>query len=153
GQLDDCVACHMPKTVASDVRHAVSTDHSIPRRPGIRGRVSGDRRLVPFWGAVTARETGLAHADLAILEGRAEDRKRALELLESAERLGLADAPVLIQLGFLYDRRGDADRAEGYYRRALAEEPGLPVAAVNLGAIRAARGALEEAARLWQDAL
>ena len=38
---DDCIACHMPKTNAVTVQHAVLTDHTIPRRPPRKARSIG----------------------------------------------------------------------------------------------------------------
>jgi hypothetical protein len=148
---DDCVACHMPKEPPLDVRHAVYTDHSIPRRP--RNATPTSQRkaeLVPFWrDAASPRDLALAY-----LDGRgAPDYDSAFRLLRSVESdLGF-DPPALARLAFLYDRDGEMEKVLGLYKEALKQDPAQVDAAVNLGGYLAKRGQTREAIALWEDAL
>ena len=62
-------------------------------------------------------------------------------------------APLLLLAGLAGERQGDLQGAELFYRRALEIEPGLPQAHKNLGDSAFARGANDEALRLYQRAV
>jgi tetratricopeptide (TPR) repeat protein len=65
-----------------------------------------------------------------------------------------ADSPALLLLaGLTAEKQEDRQGAEMFYRRALEAEPGLAQAHKNLGDIAYARGAAEEALRLYQRAV
>ena len=65
-----------------------------------------------------------------------------------------ADSPALLLLaGLTAEKQEDRQGAELFYRRALEAEPGLAQAHKNLGDIAYARGAAEEALRLYQRAV
>ncbi len=156
-QGNDCVACHMPRQSTLDVGHVVYTDHSIPklmRKQTNRAVDAAKYTLVPFGNAAaTPRDLGLAYVKAAIRLRHQPHFDRAFALLKGVENEIGHDAEALMQLGYLYDRAGDEDRATGLYRRAIALDPAKIEAAVNLGAILAARGSTAEAIRLWEDAL
>jgi tetratricopeptide (TPR) repeat protein len=61
-------------------------------------------------------------------------------------------APLLLLAGLAAERLGDADGAELFYRRAIEVEPALAQGHKNLGDVAQARGAHEEALRLYQRA-
>lgn len=149
----DCLRCHMPKSPAAMIPHSAYSDHTIPRRPRATSEpVLSAGNIRPFWSeGAGGREIGLALAMTAIQRGRTELFGPAFEILRPLEER--LDAAGLLHLAFLYDHRGNQERAELLYRRALWLRPGLPEAAVNLGAILASRDDLEGAMNLWKDAL
>jgi hypothetical protein len=153
---DDCAACHMPRAPVVDVDHAVYTDHSIPRRPreeGPRLRPAATA-LAPFWGGPPEeRELALAYAEAAAIEQNARLAARAFSMLDRLAPRLAGDAPVLEQLGYLYDRRGDARSAALWYGRALTADPARVVAKVNLGGVLARGGQLGAAVERWVNAL
>jgi hypothetical protein len=145
---DDCVTCHMPKRAVRDVEHAVYTDHSIPRRQMRSKPTAAGATLVAFGGGEASdRDLGLAYAAINGLE------ERALSLLEKAEKQHPDDLPVLVQLGYLYDRKAQEEKAMALYERALRLDPAQETAAANLASAWIKRGRAEEASRLWRDAL
>jgi predicted CXXCH cytochrome family protein len=149
---DDCIACHMPKTNAMTVQHAVLTDHTIPRRPpAVRPiDVPRDAKLKLFGGGEpSARDLGLAYAAIALRDGDRMRGSRAIGLLENAP----PDAKVLTQLAQLLEDAGDRQRACDLYARAVARDPQPVAAAVNLGICYAAKGELDRSIRLWRAAL
>lgn len=80
----------------------------------------------------------LAWAGLGELRIDEDDYDGAIEALERADGdklLPVVRATPLYNLGLLYDRRGDAERARAYYERAIdADDPmASPHAAFNLG--------------------
>ncbi|MBZ5582431.1 MAG: tetratricopeptide repeat protein [Acidobacteriia bacterium] len=136
---EQCASCHMPKFSAADAGHGVFTDHSIPRDPAHRSKAAGHRQLVPFLGTADARALGIAYAEAG------DPRARGYLL-----RAQPADAAVLLRLAVLEQ---DSRRAAALYEGVLREEPGNPTALVNLGALYAAGGRTQDAARLWRRAL
>lgn len=152
---DDCIGCHMPKSNVADAQHVVYTDHSIPRRP--RGEVkaaSADAELVAFGGgAASARDLALAYGIAAGRTHGAADRKRALEMLQAAERNSPDDVEVLLYLAEIYRNSDQPDLAMPLYRRAIRLDPGQVTGSVGLGGVLMERGELAEAIRLWEDAL
>jgi tetratricopeptide (TPR) repeat protein len=151
-RANDCTACHMPRNPVSDAEHVVYTDHSIPRRPGVRATPPrADAPLVLFSGGEPApRDLALAYAILAQQEPRnTAYRTRAFELLRS---IANPDAEVMVALAE-YQRESDPPQAVSLYERAIAADPSQLTARVNLGAIRMERGEYAEAIRIWQDAL
>src|SRR5207247_6028193 len=121
-----------------DVEHAVYTDHSIPRRPAAARAVPADAPLIPFGGGEASdRELGLANASSA-----------GIPLLEKAESEHPDDVPVLVQLGYLYDRAGHEEKAMVMYERALRLDPSQVTAAANLAGTWIKRGRTADAVRL-----
>jgi tetratricopeptide (TPR) repeat protein len=59
----------------------------------------------------------------------------------------------LINLGNLYQKRGEFDRAETYYKKVIAAEPDYYLAYTNLGSMYTGLGRLQEAVDQLQTAL
>ena len=149
---DDCIRCHMPRTGAPTVKHAAFTDHSIPRRPVEDVEPTRNPTLVPvFAEGVSDRELGLAHADVALGSNNRVWGMRAFELLQSAVQKHPADARVASQLGQLFDRMKNPERACELYAQAVRFDPTAVAPKINLGACFANQGQLEEAMKLWAD--
>ena len=149
----DCTSCHMPRGASADIGHTMVTDHRIVRvartnrmdAPPTRGLVEFGRELP------RARELGLAYGEVAV-RGNAFAATEATRLLEEALPLHEDDPDVLTRLGYLYQMRGDLERAERLYDRALHADPNRAVVAANLGVLYARRGELSRALELWRDA-
>ena len=151
---DDCIACHMPRNPASDVDHVVFTDHSIPRRKGNTATPAADAMLAPFdGGAAGARDFGLAYAILGQREQVPVYLERAFVLLQQAVARGEADAQALAYLAEFYRDRKDDAHALPLYERAWRLDPTQAPVAAALGAYQMQSGHLDEAIRLWNDAL
>jgi hypothetical protein len=154
---DDCVDCHMPKQHAVDGLHTAFTNHSI-RRPGggrPRSNAGGAQwTLVPFWDrSADIRDLALAYGQIAASSQKSEDYARAFQALKSAAKRAAPDAEVLTELGYIYERSGDLNKAVPLYQQALAADPGNVAASVNLAKHLAERERLPEAIRLWENAL
>ena len=155
-QGNDCAACHMPRTQATDGGHSAFTDHSIPRHAQRSSSPDSHAKssLMPFWQGIGGeRELGIAYAKLAARERRPELIVPALRLLDRAIAAGSQDAEVWLQHGYLYELRGDMEQALTGYQRAYVKDPTLVEAAVNLGAKLAEKRRYTEAIRLWKEAL
>ena len=151
----------MPTRPTSDISHEQLTDHNIQRRhdEGNGLRLSGlaeadasvgSDTLVPVGSAkVGSRELGLAYAQLA-QRGDRSAAMRARELLRGAEKNGLADGPVHVQLGFLEQVSGDRARAAAEYSAALDANPYEEVALGNLAVLDASVGHPADAVALLQ---
>ena len=154
---DNCVLCHMPKSPTVDVGHTVFTDHSIPRQLTATTRQiskRAERTLRPFAAAsASSRDLGLAYAEVASGHKDADLVERSFDLLKSVEGTLVGDGPALLQLAFLYDGKGDRERAVRLYREALAADPSQVVSLLNLGALLAQQKQFHDATALWQDAL
>jgi predicted CXXCH cytochrome family protein len=152
----DCTTCHMPRMESADISHTVVTDHRIVRqRSTDPPRPSTVGRLIPFGeipsGPSGPRELGLAYGEVA-LRGDAFAAGEAMRLLEQARQQYPEDADVLTRLGYLYQARGDLDRAEQAYAQALKLDPQRAVVAGNAGVFAARRGLLTQSLALWRAA-
>jgi hypothetical protein len=149
----DCTTCHMPRMESADISHTAVTDHRIVReRLTETPRPSTVGRLIPFGAIPSApRELGLAYGEVA-LRGDAFAAAEATRLLEEARQQHPADADVLTRLGYLYQARGDLDRAEQSYAQALKADPRRAVVAGNVGVFNARRGLLTQSLALWRTA-
>jgi tetratricopeptide (TPR) repeat protein len=137
---ESCAQCHMQKSQTVDVGHGVMTDHRIQRssrRSSTQENKTQD--LQSLLGKSDDRALGLAYAEV----GDARARQYLL-------RAKPADAAVLVRLAAL--ERNPKLAAEKY-EAALREDHANPVALVNLGALYAEAGRIEDAARMWQRAL
>jgi predicted CXXCH cytochrome family protein len=148
----DCTGCHMPRVESADIGHTAVTDHRILKDPSAAVGIAAGNRLVPF-GAADAdnRELGLAYAEIA-LRGDARAAGEARRLLDGIVGRYPADPQVLTRLAWLDQQRHDVARAETLYQRAVAANPGEPVAATNLGVILAGQGFMTRALSVWQPA-
>ncbi len=153
---DDCILCHMPARALQTVQHAAQVDHTISRVPSEPAEhpVPADASLIPFPGSSgEPRELGLAYAGEALPRNNQLWGMQALALLKQAEFNDPKDAPVLLQLGQLYDRMRQEDRACELYSRAVTNGATGTAALVNLGTCQAKRGELEAAMLSWKQAL
>ena len=58
-----------------------------------------------------------------------------------------------INVGFLSSRRGETEKAEKYFQKALALVPGDPIVLYNLGTLKADKGKWQEAIRFYEKAI
>lgn len=150
-----CVTCHMPKAKSADAGHGVLTDHSIPRSPLTAAKPEA-AELISFLDTADDRALGLAYAELGDARARAylqraqpQDwpvrlRQAVLEpnprLAATAYESVLREAPgetaALVNLGGLYATAGRLEEAGKLWERALASNPALEEAALNLAQIR-----------------
>jgi Tetratricopeptide repeat/Cytochrome c554 and c-prime len=150
----DCIGCHMQKSSRGDVGHAAATDHRILRRPLKQTTEPGPgESLIGFGSKESQRELGLAYAELALRTNDSRHKSEAFRLLNEALQQYPKDIEVLVRLAFLYQERGEFERARVLYETALSENPHQSVAAVNLGAIYARQNQVERAIELWVTAL
>jgi tetratricopeptide (TPR) repeat protein len=145
----------MPRNPTSDVEHVVFTDHSIPRRgaaPAASPSPTAD--LVPFdGGEASPRDLGLAYAILGVRDGNTAYLDRAFRLLRQVAAQGGADSETLAYLAQFYRDGKDDTHALPLYQEAWRKDSTQYAAAAALGAYQMQRGNLEEAIRLWNDAL
>lgn len=154
-QQEDCAGCHMPKTKSADANHGVLTDHSIPRIPSATPAGTVRPELTAFRGDADARALGLAYAEVG--DGRARefllrarpvdwqvqlrlaalesDSARAAGLYEAVLRERPGETAALVNLGALYGSVGRVEEAAGLWRRALAANPAIEEAALNLSRV------------------
>jgi len=144
GQGEDCVACHMPRPVITNVPHTAATDHRILR--GVPGSVSDSPRdasgqpaespLIDYhWALLTEEERRDAARDMGVALGWAARNLRpspqfariaamqGLSLLEAAVRDRPDDLSARESLGHalgILDRPEDALHA---FEGCLAIEP------------------------------
>jgi len=155
----DCAGCHMPKSRVVDGGHGVLTDHRIPRVPiDEKAGAAAGRKLVSFPGFTSdARMLGLAYAEVALRSNDPFHQREAWLLLSEALPRSETDPELLTRLAFIQEARNETGQALKLYEAALQAEPHrapqFVIAAVNAGGIYAARGELERAIALWQDAL
>jgi Cytochrome c554 and c-prime len=152
---EPCAKCHMPKAQAVDGGHGVLTDHSIPSgRSRPAGQVTGE--LIAVLGTADDRAFGLAYSSLGDRRAReyllraepadAEvklrlaatetDARRAMALYESVLRTSPGQTVALVNLGSMYANAGRLEEAGKLWERALAANPGIEAAALNLARIR-----------------
>lgn len=158
-QKADCAGCHMPKSRVVDGGHGVLTDHRIPRVPrAAKAGVTVGRKLVSFPGfALDARMLGLAYAEVALRSNDPFHQSEAWLLLSEALPRRATEPELLTRLAFIQEARNETAQALKLYEAVLQAEPHraqqFVIAAVNAGRIYAARGEMERAIALWQDAL
>ncbi len=155
---EKCLACHqnMQKTPKGDIGHIALTDHRILRRP-LKQVIepAPAQNLIPFnlENANSPRELGLAYAELALRTRNSRHSSEAFRLLNSVLPTYPKDAEVLTRLAYLYQERGEPDRARPLYEAAINEDSHQMVAVVNLGAIYAWDNQIDRAIKLWGEAL
>ncbi len=148
----------MPRTRAVDANHGVMTDHSIPRTQK-HEPMPPVGPLAPFLGTADDRAFGLAYAELADKRARGyllratpqdwpvrlrlavlePDPVRAAQLYESVLRDNPYETAALVNLGTHLARQGRLAEAGRLWDRALAANPALEEAVLNLTQIRSAR--------------
>lgn len=152
----DCVACHMPELVTTDISHEQKTDHDIQAHPGHVGasQQAANSRSIDLIsvGHVSAsdRELGLAYAEMAERGSQASGEK-ALPLLRSAEKRGADDAELHTHLGFLDEISGDLSDAKREYMDALRKNAHAETAMGDLAILDLRSGETGEAVGLLQN--
>jgi hypothetical protein len=158
---ESCASCHMPRSATVDAGHNVMTDHSIPRSPHVKADSSslsasaGGGDLKAFLGVADDRALGLAYAErgdprarehllraeprdapvllrLAVLE---KDPGRAADLYRAVLKTNPGDTSALVNLGVLEGAAGNLKEAAALWDRALAANPGIEEAVLNLAQI------------------
>ena len=90
---------------------------------------------------------------LAAIAVQQQDYEQALTLHKQLLELDDPTSDLLYNLALLLQKRGRAEEAVRYYRKALALRPGFPQALLNLGHAFMTLGKHEEAQAAWQTAL
>jgi tetratricopeptide (TPR) repeat protein len=151
----DCTSCHMPRTGARNVPHVAWTDHRIRKRPDGTKTESpteeGGELSPVFSPGATKRDQAMANYQ-ALLEGDRSREATAWEQLNE-QRDDLAnDKEALDALGNMSAERGDLEKAEWAFRKALRLEPADLTALSNLGTLLAKEGKLKESVVLLREA-
>jgi predicted CXXCH cytochrome family protein len=154
---DDCVGCHMPRVSSSDIIHAASTDHRIPRTKGGEGSVASPRPsgrpMVPFHRALMdARERNEIRRDIgvALCRDGVNAAGEALPLLEAALAVHPDDMPALEAQGLALGFRGRDDQALAAFRAVLEKEPERESALVGAAYQAVKMDLRQDAAKYWQ---
>ena len=154
-KTERCAGCHMPRKQVVDAGHGVMTDHSIHlRRKAQAAPAQGS--ITAFLGVADDRALGLAYAELgdkrareyllraspqdwqvqlrlAVLE---PDAAKAAALYESVLKQNPYEPSALVNLGTHLAKQGRTAEAGRLWERALAANPGLEEAVLNLSLIR-----------------
>ena len=157
---DDCVGCHMPRSRNSEIFHAATTNHRIPRRadegdrPPIRPGDPRDGRgtVVNFHrDLMDDRERAAAERDVgvALCRDGPEGAAEALPLLEAALASRPDDTAAWESKGFALSQLGRGEEALTAFRTALAQEPERESALTGV-AYLAARGGRRDAIAYWR---
>ena len=160
--LQDCVACHMPKRRPEDVVHAVMTDHLI-QRSADRAAFLEERREDPPDREAPARLVDRSTADgedlyrfaVAVRDG---DRAATPQLAAALADFDPGHVEPWVYLGQGQATGGDYSGAEKSYRRVLEIGGHEAVGRQGLGRALLARGESEDALtqfrrvlELWPD--
>jgi predicted CXXCH cytochrome family protein len=180
GQGDDCIACHMPRPVMTNIPHTAATDHRIFRVPGSVPEGArdapgqpGESPLMDYhWSLMTEEERRDAARDMGVALGWAARNLRAspqvsrvaamqgLSLLESAVRDRPDDIYAGESLGHIYAILGRPDDALRAFEGVLRIEPRQELALRSAGRVLArlkrpdlARSAMQKAISVnpWQS--
>jgi Tetratricopeptide repeat/Doubled CXXCH motif (Paired_CXXCH_1)/Cytochrome c554 and c-prime len=172
GQGENCIACHMPRPVITNVPHTAATDHRIPRGmpssapegPRAASIQPGESPLMDYhWPLMTEDERRDAARDMGVAQGWAARELRGspqiarlaalqgLPLLEAAVRDRPDDLPAREFLGHCLEILGRPDDALGAFEAVLQIEPNRELALRSCGRVLArlerpelARSALEK---------
>jgi predicted CXXCH cytochrome family protein len=168
---DSCIACHMPPFSTSDIAHAASTDHRVPRRPApptapLSGAGPAAKATFPYWvsfhrGRVDLRDIEQSR-DIAVAlaqqlsqgtPGLQGDAFGVVSLLEEALARDGADLSAWeakAQALFYLDRPSEAlAAAQSLLRRMPTHEAGLRLAAYGSDRV----GEKEKAIAYWRQAI
>jgi tetratricopeptide (TPR) repeat protein len=104
------------------------------------------------------RALDLAPDDAEVLYNRARilqevDEDASIPVYERAANLTEHDGRPAYNLGNIYWRRGERERAISAYEQAIATDPAFPSSYHNLGAIYEEMGEMERAIELWHKVL
>jgi predicted CXXCH cytochrome family protein len=179
----DCIRCHMPRKLSSDVAHTAMTDHRILRLPspdpGVprvpRGQEPnhgghGDHGATIFdpepsvldqfdpEHALTSRALGLAMVRPAEF-GTADRQARSRQTLDALKRLDAAvknvpdDIPALEARGYALWQQNRNDDAMKCFEAALSFAPENEVVLIYAAYLAAEMGQREKAVDMWRRAL
>ena len=152
---DSCIDCHMPPQ-QTEVRHAASTDHSIPRRPeDSRLAVAGELQAFP--NNTIAQPTP---RDVAIAQVRARDASGGINLdgarstlEEIAAQEPLEDVEAIEALIELYADQGDIGPAVASCNRVLQQFPARESTLTIMADIHTHLGNHARALPFWRRAI
>jgi Flp pilus assembly protein TadD len=161
---DDCTVCHMPRLRDTDIPHAASANHRIPRHAGGTSpsenpkinTAGAPRRPVPFhsglgdavWQSEIDRDLGVALCRIG------EDGARmAIPLLRRAVRSRSNDVLAWESLGVACGRLGRDDEALAAFDESLAYEGTRESTLVAAAYQTMKMGRRQDAVRFWQRAI
>ena len=155
----DCISCHMPKIVSSDVAHTQATDHRIlrqqpqdaPTAPATQTPRPKLERFPAQAGPPTDRDLILGWLALA-QAGRDFAGAEEEKLLQTAAKEYPRDPAILSAYAYRELLHKRTQHAKELYETALEIDPLSVDAVVNLGVIEAQTGSIERALALWKDA-
>jgi Flp pilus assembly protein TadD len=161
---DDCAGCHMPREQDTDIPHAASADHRVPRQGrGAEGpaapqksSVGAKRRPVPFHGgAADAQEQTDLGRDLgvALCRSGADNVRIALPLLKAATAARPDDVPAWEALGLVLGQLDRDDESLRAFEKALATEPNRESTLVAAAYLTAKIGRRDDASAFWRRAI
>jgi predicted CXXCH cytochrome family protein len=164
---DNCVECHMP-ALQTEIQHAATTDHRVPRRPANaaeepqRPRLLVNR-LVPFDNTVRERpgfpwqrNLGMAQIvshDHAPTIPSAAEMAETSDLLEQAVLNDPDDVAAREGLAVAYERRGLHVEAADQFQRVLSRAPQREFSLAGAARNLAQQRRFSAAAGLWQQAV
>src|SRR5260370_28743477 len=132
---DNCLSCHMEHLQSSNIAHTANTDHRILRRPSAAVKQKPrflrpeEVPLVHFHGHLlepgesAERELGIALAQLALDQGKAEPALLALARLKKSLQQWPADQPALKAQGISLALLRRANNALGAFETLLHKVP------------------------------
>jgi predicted CXXCH cytochrome family protein len=153
----NCMVCHMPSVLSSNIAHTQATDHRILRNPNLAAFAPAAdalprlRRFPPTGTKDSDRDLAMAWQSLAE-EGMEPAAPEAEKHLRTALAERPDDASLLTAMGFIDQKRGQIPQAKSMYEKALEKDPMATVAASNLAVIAAQAGDLNRAIALWKTA-
>ncbi len=158
GRGEDCIKCHMPRPVISNVPHTAATDHrilrgvpgSVPEGPREAASQPGKSPLMDYhWPLMTEDERRDAARDMGVAQGWAARNLRAspevarfaamhgLPLLEKAVRDRPDDLAARESLGHVFAILGRPEDALHAFEGVLAIEPRRELALRSSGRLLA----------------
>ena len=164
---DSCIVCHMP-TLQTEIRHAATTDHRIPRRPG--NKTSNPEATNSSWPVVrfptrdNAKQTSVQqerNLALAVVLASASHPniitqrhfQEVLPILKKCADRDPSDIDVLEALGEVHLSLRNASSAVATYKRVLQANPkreyALSILAEEYGGV----GQHQAALGFWQRAI
>ncbi len=158
---DDCIGCHMPRSLDTEVRHTASTNHRIPRRgdAGDRSRTVTEeprhgREPVAIFhrDQMDDRDRAAAERDIGVAvcrDGR-EGAAYALPRLRTALAARPDDVDAWEALGFALGLLDRGDEAKGAFESALTRQPGREFTLRGVAYLATRRGWRDEAIAYWR---
>ena len=160
---DNCVACHMPAQ-QTEIRHAATTDHSIPRSPdqprrAISNVSNADLPVVvfpPSSTAATPRDSAIAIVRASMSHTDAIDSAyidQAMSVLERVMAKDPDDVEAIEMLCDVYLSIGQADKAARACLATLQRRPKREQTLTLLAGILSQSGSHAQAIQYWRRAI